>query len=80
MKWVYLIQSISNPDRIYVGLTRNLDYRIKAHNQGQSPHTSKYRPWEVLVALTFTDDQKAEKFERYLKSGSGQAFLNRHFR
>jgi predicted GIY-YIG superfamily endonuclease len=80
MKWVYLIQSVSHPDQTYVGLTRNLNYRLKAHNQGQSPHTAKYRPWEVLVAIKFTDDQKAVKFERYLKSGSGQAFLNRHFK
>jgi predicted GIY-YIG superfamily endonuclease len=78
MKWVYLIQSVSHPDQTYVGLTRNLKYRLEAHNQGQSPHTSKYRPWKVLVALKFNDDQKAAKFERYLKSGSGQAFLKRH--
>ena len=80
MKCVYLIQSKSHPDQIYVGITKDLRYRLKAHNFGQSPHTSKYRPWELLVALKFTDDQKAIKFERYLKSGSGQAFLNRHFK
>jgi predicted GIY-YIG superfamily endonuclease len=80
MKWVYLIKSIPYPNQIYVGLTKNLGSRFQAHNWGQSPHTSKYRPWEIMVAIQFADDQKALKFERYLKSGSGQAFLNRHFK
>jgi predicted GIY-YIG superfamily endonuclease len=71
MKWIYIIQSIPHPGQIYVGITRNVNYRLKAHNQGQSRHTSKYRPWEILVVLKFTDDKKAAKFERYLKSGSG---------
>jgi len=80
MKWVYLIRSISHPDQVYVGVTRNLIYRLKSHNQGQSPHTSKYRPWRVIVAFQILDDEKANKFEKYLKIGSGRAFLNRHFR
>jgi hypothetical protein len=31
------------------------------------------------VAIKFEDDQKALAFEKYLKSGSGRAFANRHF-
>ncbi len=50
------------------------------HNWGRSKHTAKFKPWKIIVAIQFNDDQKALKFERYLKSGSGQAFLNRHFK
>ena len=50
-----------------------------AHNAGQSPHTSKYRPWRIVLAISFADDKRAHAFERYLKSGSGRAFASRHF-
>lgn len=79
MKCVYLLQSLSHPNQRYMGITEDLDGRFKAHNAGQSPHTSKHRPWKCVVAITFTDDRKAEAFETYLKHGSGHAFANRHF-
>jgi putative endonuclease len=77
MKYVYLLQSLSVPARRYVGVTTNPDERIRAHNAGVSLHTSKYRPWRIVTYLCFQDDARAAEFERYLKSGSGQAFANK---
>lgn len=77
MKHVYLIQSISHPDKRYTGITSDLDARLAAHNEGKSKHTSKYRPWKLVTAITFADDQKAQAFEKYLKTGSGRAFANK---
>ena len=77
--YVYLLRSISHPDRRYVGLTNDLQERLREHNSGKSPHTSKYVPWELIVAVCFKDHDKAEAFERYLKHGSGHAFARRHF-
>jgi putative endonuclease len=74
MKHVYLIQSISHSDRRYTGITSDLDSRLAAHNEGRSKHTSKYRPWKLVTAISFTDDQKAHALEQYLKTGSGRAF------
>ncbi len=71
MKYVYLIQSLATPDQRYVGITANLDERLRTHNAGGSPHTSKYRPWKVVLHPCFQDEQRAIEFERYLKSGSG---------
>jgi putative endonuclease len=79
MKIVYLLQSIKNPRQNYVGITGNLRNRMKDHNSGKSSHTSKYKPWELKIAVRFKDDFKAQDFERYLKSGSGRAFAKRHF-
>jgi predicted GIY-YIG superfamily endonuclease len=79
MKTVYLLQSIPHPDQHYVGLTQDVHVRLLAHNRGESPHTSKHRPWRLVMAATFEDDARAVAFERYLKSGSGRAFANRHF-
>ena len=78
MKYVYLIESLSVSNQRYTGLTADLHARIRAHNAGQSPHTSKYRPWKIVAYFAFEDDQRAIDFERYLKSGSGHAFANKH--
>ena len=61
-----------------MGLTSDLDGRLSTHNSGRSTHTSKYRPWQLVTYASFHDDQRAVAFERYLKSGSGHAFANRH--
>ncbi len=79
MKYVYLLQSVKHPNQRYIGLTADLKARLAAHNNGQSPHTSKYRPWKICVALGFDDHAKAAAFEAYLKTGSGWAFAKRHF-
>jgi putative endonuclease len=80
MKWVYFLQSTKDPNQTYVGITSDLDERLQDHNWGRSRHTRKYRPWNIVVVFQIHDDEKARKFEMYLKNGSGRAFLNRHFR
>ena len=77
MYYVYLLQSVSHPDQRYVGYTEDLRHRVRVHNNGGSPHTSKYRPWQLLTYLAFTDKSKAVAFEQYLKSGSGHAFAKK---
>ena len=79
MYYVYLIQSSKFPDQLYVGYTESIDQRLATHNAGQSPHTAKYRPWNLIVSHVFPDKNKALAFELYLKSGSGRAFSKRHF-
>ena len=79
MRYVYLIRSVPHFDQTYVGITDDLKRRLRDHNGGDSPHTSKYRPWELVTAVAFTGNQKAAAFEQYLKSGSGRAFANKHF-
>ncbi len=80
MKSVYILQSIPNPEQYYVGLADFADERLKSHNRGESFHTAKYKPWKIIISVHFADDRKAQTFERYLKTGSGRAFVKRHFR
>lgn len=79
MKTVYIIRSVSHPDKYYVGITKDVNKRLRAHNLGQSPHTSKFRPWEIVVHITFTNPTRAHAFEKYLKTGSGTAFARKRF-
>jgi predicted GIY-YIG superfamily endonuclease len=80
MKYVYLLESIADPQQRYVGLTDDLRARLAIHNAGRSPHTSKFKPWRLIAYVAFADEAKAVAFERYLKTGSGRAFSNRHLR
>ena len=79
MKYVYLIQSITHQKEKYIGITSDLKDRLKVHNEGGSPHTSKFKPWKLIMYLAFTSEGKAREFEQYLKTGSGRALANRHF-
>lgn len=77
MYYVYLIRSINSPDKIYVGYTLNIKNRVTTHNYGGSIHTSKYKPWKLVMYMCFADEVKAREFEYYLKSQSGRAFIQK---
>ena len=72
-----MLRSIPNPDQTYVGFTNDLETRLEAHNHSQSPHTAKYKPWNLITYHPFKDRTKALSFEKYLKSHSGKAFAKK---
>ena len=75
--YVYILRSISHPEQIYTGFTESIPGRLDHHKWGHSPHTKRYRPWKLETYFAFSDRQLALDFERYLKSGSGRAFLHK---
>jgi predicted GIY-YIG superfamily endonuclease len=77
--YVYILQSVANPDRYYVGLTDDLQKRLRKHNAVEVSHTVKLKPWTIKTAIAFRVRERAAEFERYLKSGSGRAFARKHF-
>jgi putative endonuclease len=80
MHYVYILQSVSDPNQFYTGLCKDVEARLQAHNAGQSPHTSKHKPWRLLSFHWFEKAETAAAFERYLKSGSGRAFSQKRLR
>ena len=79
MMYVYVLQNSEVTQRFYVGISENLNVRLKQHNAGEVFHTAKYKPWKLKNYIAFDDQTKAYAFEKYLKSGSGRAFAKRHF-
>ena len=80
MYYVYLLESLTDPTRRYVGFTaKGVPARLDEHNSGKSIHTNKYKPWKCIAYCAFERQEKAEQFEKYLKHGSGHAFANKHF-
>jgi predicted GIY-YIG superfamily endonuclease len=78
MHIVYVLVSLKDPKRHYVGITQNLEDRLRTHNSDGVGYAKHYAPWRVGTYVAFDNKMLAIKFEKYLKSGSGHAFLNRH--
>jgi predicted GIY-YIG superfamily endonuclease len=80
MFYVYLLRSEIDPRRTYIGFTEDLRQRLKDHNAGKGLHTARHRPRRIETYLAFSDRERALEFERYLKTGSGNAFANKRLR
>ena len=76
MKYVYILESFDFL-HFYVGITDDLRARLKKHNAGEVPHTSKYGPWRLKTYVAFSNERQAVAFEKYLKSASGRAFAKK---
>ena len=78
-RFVYILRSVPDPSRYYVGIASDPDERLDWHNGGPCGYTVAHRPWSIAVSIEFPTERAALRFERYLKSGSGRAFAKRHF-
>ena len=79
MFYTYIIESSCDLGNRYIGHTSDLKQRMAEHNAGRCSHTAKFVPWKLKIYVAFETLEQAQHFERYLKSGSGHAFANRHF-
>ena len=77
---VYVIRSLKDPGRQYIGRTADVASRLASHNAGESPRTARQAPWQIVVLVQFVDENRALAFEKFLKSTSGLAFVKQHFR
>jgi len=77
MYYVYLLECADG--KPYTGCTDNLKERVERHKNGYVPATKERRPLSLVSYTAFQDKYKAFEFEEYLKSGSGRAFVKKHF-
>ncbi|MEM9859330.1 MAG: GIY-YIG nuclease family protein [Bacteroidota bacterium] len=78
MWYVYVLKSL-NKEYEYVGSTNNLKRRLKEHNSGLTQSTKAYAPFEIEVYVAVKSEKKARELEKYFKTGSGRAVLNKRF-
>ena len=76
--WYVYILKLSN-GKIYTGCTSDITDRIQRHQNGYVNSTKSFLPVNLLYHGVFKDKYKAFEFEKYLKTGSGRAFIKRHF-
>jgi predicted GIY-YIG superfamily endonuclease len=75
---MHYIYSLRCKDGYYVGCTDDIKERLERHQKGHVPATATRLPIKLEFYFATEDKYKAFEFEKYLKSGSGRAFVNRH--
>jgi len=78
MYHVYILISQKNPKKYYIGFTDHLEKRLKKHNEKETYYAKRYAPWLLETYVSFRRNDRALEFEKYLKHGSGFAFLKKH--
>jgi len=76
MWYVYLL--LCSDGNLYIGCTNDLKDRKSRHDKGQIPATKGRLPVKLVLYFAFSNKYTAFNFEKYLKSGSGRAFIKRH--
>ncbi len=77
---VYVLRNESG--RGYIGLSEDVEKRLRQHNAGLSNWTAKFRPWELQwtsVELSLRDARKLESKMKGQKGGDGLDRLMREF-
>ena len=62
-------------NKIYVGMTSNLEKRVFAHNNLPKGWTASFRPWILIYTEEFPTKKDAVKREKELKSHQGRNFI-----
>ena len=75
---MYYVYSLSCKNGFYVGCTENLKERFERHENGYVPATKNRLPIKLDFYVCIRDKYKAFELEKYLKSGSGRAFVKKH--
>lgn len=76
MHYVYLLKLADGS--YYTGITEHIKPRVKEHQRGKVIATSGKQPIKLVFFCAFPSKKLAIEFEQYLKTGSGQAFRNKH--
>jgi predicted GIY-YIG superfamily endonuclease len=78
MFYTYILKN-SKTNRYYIGYTPDLKNRLKKHHGGQVISTKSNLNYELEWYCAFKTRDQALAFEKYLKTGSGVAFMNKRF-
>jgi|JI61114C2RNA_FD_contig_123_16622_length_3027_multi_3_in_1_out_0_1 putative endonuclease len=72
--FVYALKNQIN-DEIYVGISADLDRRLKEHNSGKNRYTKAFLPWTLFFTESCDSYAEARKREIYYKSAAGKRKL-----
>ena len=76
MIYTYVIKSVEKNFR-YVGITNDMERRLKEHNFGKNKSTAFYKPFNIVLKESYIDHKEARVREKFLKSGQGRKFLDK---
>ena len=74
MYYIYVLYS-SLLDRYYVGQTEDLERRLRFHQEGESPYTSRASDWKLMYTETFSDRTLTIKRELEIKRKKSRKYI-----
>ncbi len=78
MYYTYILRN-SVTNRYYIGYTPDLKNRLQKHHAGQVKPTKSNLNYHLEWYCAFLTRGQAVTFEKYLKTGSGIAFMKKRF-
>jgi len=72
---LYIIRGILS-DKKYIGITNDLQRRLREHRDGNSKGGQIIGDFELIYTEEFDDYASARKREIFLKSGQGRKWIN----
>jgi len=78
MYHIYIIKSQSR-NYVYIGISDNVNRRLKEHDLGSNKTTKPYKPFKLLHTENFQDRISAREREKWFKSGEGREFIKAHY-
>ena len=78
MYYIYILYS-DRSDKYYVGYTKDVQQRLKQHNESErTTFTSKHRPWVLAAAFKVGESEsEAIRIERFIKKQKSRGLLQR---
>ena len=66
MFYVYILESVDNAEKHYLGYSANLKSRFSSHNEGRNQST-KHTKWKIIYYEAYEIEALARKREASLK-------------
>ena len=76
MYYCYILYSKAI-NQTYTGITNDLKRRLKEHKEEPTRTTKRASDYKLIWHAVFRTYELAEKFEKYLKTRSGRAFMKK---
>ncbi len=77
--YVYVLRSLADRE-FYVGLTRDLRARLRAHNKGLITSTRRRTPFQLIYWEGCLNDSDAAQREKYLKTAWEKRYIKTRVR
>jgi len=77
MKYIVYILRSTKDSSFYIGYTKDLERRLKEHNENRTRFTAKGSPWELFYYEEYSQKGDAIRREKFLKKQKNRSFYER---
>ena len=72
---LYILRSLKN-GKYYVGSTKDVEKRLRQHNDGKTKSIKAFVPYELVYKEVYSSYSQARKRELYIKSRKSRKFID----